>query len=250
MLDTFATAATSHIYFVMSQADIDVFVRSAGHGKLTTEGVITAVVSRGIPVNAQNSSDSNFTAFHYTVYEYEGRREVAVALLAVGANPNVKDTHGRTSLWWGAYHSSANILQLLIDGGGSVNEADNFGMTPLIALVMYRSAKVQVLFACPELDLDAVYNGMTAKQWAAYGYHFELVEEIAHEQKKTQAMECASCCLDCRHYCTDCDPFSILMQMTATHQLWPCLRFFIDERFCKMAIHIPPVTPLSTYNPS
>jgi hypothetical protein len=54
--------------------------------------------------------------------------------LAAGADANVKDNYGRTSVWRGALQSTAEILQLLIDGGSSVNESDNYGLTPLIVL--------------------------------------------------------------------------------------------------------------------
>jgi ankyrin repeat protein len=68
----------------MSQADIDAFVESAKNGKLTPEGVTTAVVTRGIPVNGQHSGN-DVTALYWAVYRQH--HELIEALLAAGAHP-------------------------------------------------------------------------------------------------------------------------------------------------------------------
>jgi hypothetical protein len=171
----------------MSQADIDAFIHSAQKDMLTPEGVTTAVVTRGIPVNGRSRWGGN-TALHWAVRCK--RRELVVALLAAGADANVKDGDGWTSVWAGAAFSTADILQLLIDGGGSVDEPKNSGEMSLIALVRWNDgdadARLQVLLACPELDLDATYDGKTAEQWAVYMGHVELASAIAEEKAKRE----------------------------------------------------------------
>jgi hypothetical protein len=86
---------------------------------------------------------------------------------------------------WGAATSTAAILQLLIDGGGSVNEASNEGLTPLIAVASANNgdaaARLDVLLARPELDLDAKCRGKTAEEWARQRGHPELAAAIAAE---------------------------------------------------------------------
>jgi ankyrin repeat protein len=167
----------------MSQADIDAFVESVSwRSTLTPEGVAIAV-TRGIPVNGRHSSDYGRTALHWAVYNK--RRELAVALLAAGADANVKSNSGWTSLWWAAYTSTADIMQLLIDGGGSVNKLANDGMTPLIALVSWNgdaAARLRVLLARPELDLDATFKGKTADRWAEEKGHPDLAQAIGEER--------------------------------------------------------------------
>ncbi len=180
----------------MSQAEIDAFVESARNYRLTPEGVTTAVVTRGISVCGRHSSDG-WTALHFAVYFK--RRQLVVALLAAGADANVKDDAGRTSVWWGAYNSTADILQLLIDGGGSVNEADNVGRTPLIVLVLSNllsnllsnygaavAARLQVLLACSHLDLDTEYAGKTAEEWAVTEGNTQLTVAIAEERERRE----------------------------------------------------------------
>jgi ankyrin repeat protein len=174
------------IRIVMSQDDIDAFVESAQYNKLTPEGVTTAVVTRGIPVNGR--SKWGYTALHWAV-RCE-RRELVVALLAAGADSNTKNSFGDTSVLEGAAFSTADILQLLMDGGGSVNEPDIDGQTPLIALARNNcgdaAARLQVLLACPELDLDATYDGKTAEQWAVYMGRVELALAIAEERARRE----------------------------------------------------------------
>jgi ankyrin repeat protein len=178
----------------MSQAETDAFVDSVKDGTLTPEGVTTAVVTRGIPVNGRRSI-TGYTALNYAVGWK--RRELVVALLAAGADANVKDNYGWTSVWWGAYYSTADILQLVIDGGGSVNEADNFGMTPLIALAWYNcgdvAARLEVLLACPDLDLDATYQCKTAEQWAVRKGYPELAAAIAEERSRRERWSTVRC---------------------------------------------------------
>jgi ankyrin repeat protein len=179
---------------IMSQADIDAFVHSAHYGTLTPQDM-TAAVARGIPVNGRNSK-WGITVLHYAV-RFK-RRDLVAALLTTGADPNVKDKLGATSVWWSAVDSTADILQLLIDGGGSVNEPCDLDRTPLIALARNNChdapARLQVLLACPELDLHAGYDGMTAEDWAVRRGHAELAAAIAEERLKRvrwSAVRCA-----------------------------------------------------------
>jgi hypothetical protein len=170
----------------MSQADIDAFVFSAANGMLTPEGVTTAV-ARGTPVNGQHSTWCRTALHNAVIYR---RRELVVALVAAGADANVKNLDGETSVWVGAYDSTADILQLLINGGGSVNEVTNFGDTPLMAIMKYNrgevAARLQILLASLELDLDARSDGKTAEEWAVSEGYPELAAAIAEERARRE----------------------------------------------------------------
>ncbi len=104
--------------YVMNQDDIDEFVV---FGTETPKAVMEAVAS-GIPVNGR---------YHYNnrsaldVATFNKRGDVIVALLAFGADANATNkVDGETSMY---YCDSADILQLLINGGGSVNDINNDG---------------------------------------------------------------------------------------------------------------------------
>jgi hypothetical protein len=168
----------------MRQADIDTFVDSAGWSDTLTPREVTAAVAKGIPVNGLRSNWAA-TALYRAVRL--GRREMVVALLAVGADPNAEIM--RAIVWWAASDSTADILQLLINSGGSINgEKTEDDETPLIALVRHihgdAAARLEMLLAQPELDLDVKYYGRTAERWAMHKRHAELAAAIATERRR------------------------------------------------------------------
>jgi hypothetical protein len=171
----------------MSQADIDAFVDSVYWGTLIPEGVMAAVVTRRVSVNGRHSSDG-WTALHWAVARQ--CRELVVALLAAGADANVKDDIGATSVWWGAYGSTADILQLMIHSGGSVNEAIIDGDTSLMVIVRnnYRDApaRLQVLLACPELDLNATCGARQPRS----GRRRRVIQSWRQPSRRSVVKEC------------------------------------------------------------
>jgi ankyrin repeat protein len=169
----------------MSQADIDAFVDSAGwFGSLTPEGVI-ASVERGIPVSGRHS-ESGWTALHHAVSFR--RRELVLALSAAGADASAKNPFGETSVRLCAADGTADLLQVLIESGGNVNEPRHNGETPLMALVLWNTgdiaALLDVLLARADLDLDATCEGKTAEQWAEETGYQDLAQAIAAERAR------------------------------------------------------------------
>lgn len=57
--------------------------------------------------------------------------EAVRALIAEGADVNVRQADGATALHWAAYRDDHAIAELLIDAGADVNEANELGATPL-----------------------------------------------------------------------------------------------------------------------
>jgi ankyrin repeat protein len=177
---------------LMSQADIDSFVESAGWGgRLSPEGV-KAAVTRGVPVNGR-CKWNGITAMHQAASWR--RHQLVVALLEAGADANARDNCGWTPVWsaWCAWSASSicGTLQLLIDAGGSVNNPVSGGVsgpTLLISLMKGTygdaAARLQMLLACSELDLDARFFGKTAEQWAVEGGDIGAAAAIGEEQER------------------------------------------------------------------
>ena len=61
------------------------------------------------------------------------RVDIALALLAAGADVHAKDAWGRTALLWACLEGREEVVQALIDKGSPVNERNHLGMTPLMA---------------------------------------------------------------------------------------------------------------------
>jgi ankyrin repeat protein len=163
----------------MATMYIDAFVGAAFDGTLNHHCVMMTAIAKTIPVSAL-SSKYECTALHCHV--------VVSTLLAVGANPNAKCSTGTTPVWWRAFAGSPRQLQQLLDAGGSVNEPDNNGSTPLIALVRGNlnnaAARMDVLFACHELELNATYFQYTAEEWAMTKGYPKLAVAIAGEKAR------------------------------------------------------------------
>ena len=80
--------------------------------------------------------------------------ERAKALLADGADVNVRTTDGQTPLSVAAFHGMDNVAALLIANGADINNQDDAGLTPLHCAVMKgRQPIVQML-----LDAGAEVN--------------------------------------------------------------------------------------------
>ena len=64
-----------------------------------------------------------------------GYKDIALALLAAGADVHAKDESGWTALRWACYMELEEVVQALIDRGSRVDERDRHGETPLEAKV-------------------------------------------------------------------------------------------------------------------
>jgi ankyrin repeat protein len=118
-------------------AGADMNARSAA-GKtalmLATELGLAALVhllfSRGADANAVSTEESKReTALHIAAREQQP--ECAQALLAYGAEPDVRDEGGRTPLISAAWASCAPIVRLLLEHGADVHAEDNEGGSAL-----------------------------------------------------------------------------------------------------------------------
>ncbi len=165
----------------MSQADIDTFVRAAWKNTLTPADVATAV-AHGVNVSGQDSMAPHYTALHHEVHNKNS--EMVAALLAEHADPNAKAQYGETPTFQAATEGTAGILKQLVDHGGDVNMGNKYGVTPLIAVVSNvgdAAARLAVLLARPELNLDARFGGRTAEQWARENGQSGFADAIAAE---------------------------------------------------------------------
>ena len=108
----------------------------------------------------------------------EGHQNIALALLAAGADVQVRDVIGWTALHWACRMGFEEVVRALVDRGSRVNERDNSSRTPLVVAEQWRETAISMrllragasckgllperrvndlfLHACHERDLSAV----------------------------------------------------------------------------------------------
>ena len=109
-------------------------------------------------------------------------RAVVVILLSHGADPNGSGVMGH-----GAYDSTTEILQLLVDAGGDVNRKSGW-RPPIFGAIDTPAGdvagKVRVLLSQPSLDLTITDGGKTAEQYARERGKTVIASMIAAEVRR------------------------------------------------------------------
>jgi ankyrin repeat protein len=146
-----------------TQRGMDLLMQAASQGHT---GVISALIQAGAKVDARDCTGWT-CLFHATA----GGHPVAVAaLINLGANPVVRDRYGRTALRVAFSREKVDVadrklvISTLVDAGIRVNDADDDGITPLMASVSGdgQPAVIQVL-----IDHGADVNARSVWGWTA-----------------------------------------------------------------------------------
>jgi ankyrin repeat protein len=83
----------------------------------------------GASPNAKSTSGGGTRALQYAVES--GDIKICELLVENGANPNLKDNIGLTSLHSAVYHKKTKICKILVENGADVDAKDKNGETPL-----------------------------------------------------------------------------------------------------------------------
>lgn len=92
--------------------------------------VLKALIKRGADLNRTNQLGQT-PLLLASSRSGEVEEEMALALLAGGANPNLKDHHGETPLHAAAGTDRPHLVRTLLEKGAPVNIKDDYGETPL-----------------------------------------------------------------------------------------------------------------------
>ena len=112
-----------------------------------------------------------------------GSGQKANALIAQGADVNVRNAHDQTPLMLAAYYGYADTVRLLIDKGADVNAINSSHTTALVdAIVTEGHVEVVKLLIDNGADVTQKdYNGTTPLHWAAHLGYTEIVKLLINK---------------------------------------------------------------------
>ena len=96
---------------------------------------VQELIQSGEDVNESCSYVSRFRSREGSLLHVaieEGYQDIALALLAAGADVHAKDSNGWTPLGWACFMEFEQVVQALIDRGSRVNEGGGLDRTPLM----------------------------------------------------------------------------------------------------------------------
>ncbi len=151
--------------------------------RLLNEAIKDGSVTESMIKDCANLSSDETYEWHALIAAAWAKDDAAIRwILECGVDTNEKDHNGRTALH---YAYSAEIVQILIDAGATMDEPDNEGATPLIVLCDNENGSERVkesdeaAMKLIELSCDWEFedkNEFSALDTAAYRGRHELVE--------------------------------------------------------------------------
>ncbi|KAF4337456.1 ankyrin repeat [Fusarium beomiforme] len=121
-----------------------------------------------------------------------GLKDIMIALLENGDDPDSKDTSFRTPLSYAAEFGHETVVKLLIEKGAGLESQDDSGRTPLLWAAGNGHDAVVELLIEEGVDLESRdnYSGRTPLLWAAGNGHDAVAELLIRKVADLESQDC------------------------------------------------------------
>ncbi|KAH8700411.1 ankyrin repeat-containing domain protein [Talaromyces proteolyticus] len=108
-----------------------------------------------------------------------GFEKIILHLIQMGLNPNSKDNHGKTPLFWAARNGHETTTKTLLENGVDINSKDNYEQTPIFWAAQYGHKITTKVLIENGADINSKDNdGRTPIFWAAQNGHETITKTL------------------------------------------------------------------------
>lgn len=130
--------------------------------------LVESLISGG--VNLGSRDNAGRTALHYASMEQFRGADLMILLLNAGGRAivNQGDDNGQTALHYAAERDLTDSIKVLVDHGGDINIADNYGFSPFLWAVVAGGGNAVAMLLGMGADVNSTsVDGKSALAWAA-----------------------------------------------------------------------------------
>src|SRR5215470_5689900 len=152
--------------------------------------VALKMIAAGADVNAAQGDGT--TPLHWAVHKIDA--DLARALLARGAKPDVINSYGSSPLAEAAKVGNARLVEMLLDAGSNVEVPNQEGQTALMVAARAGSLEVGELLVRHGANVNAreTWRGQTALMWAVAAGSAELTRFLIDHKADVNARSLAN----------------------------------------------------------
>ncbi len=152
-----------------------------------SDKVVQLFLNKGIDVATRNLF-GNKSAVHLAIER--GSEKVFNLFLAKGVDVHIRDSEGRTPLYWAIEYNRTDMAKRLLDKGANVHVRDSAGNTPLHWAAYNFNEEIARLLMEKGVHTEAIAKGKTALQLAEESNNENLIKLLNRNNQRRGGNRC------------------------------------------------------------